>query len=242
MNLWQTIHKWHRRIGIIAALFVIMLVVTGIMLNHTGSLGLDSSYVKNNLLLDLYEINPATPPAGFKVADHWISQVGERIYFNEHELSDNVERLIGAVALRDDIVVGFDGRLLLLTGDGQVIERLTGTQGVPAGMRAIGKTADEHLVIRGAHGDYQVNLDSLDWHEEKFIHAGWSEHEPLPAKLQGDLLQLYRGTGLPLERVMLDLHSGRIAGSWGIYIVDAAAILFFILALSGIWMWFQRQK
>jgi len=241
MNLWQTIHKWHRRIGIVAALFVIMLVVTGIMLNHTGSLGLDKSYVKNNLLLDFYDINPAAAPFGFRVADHWISQVGERIYFDGRELSDNVEQLIGAVNLEDDIIIGFDGRLLLLAGDGQVIERLTGTQGVPAGMRAIGKTTDGQLVIRGAHGDYQVDLDSLDWHEEEFIHASWTEHESLPAGLQGELLQQYRGTGLPLERVMLDLHSGRIAGNWGVYVVDAAAILFFILALSGVWMWYQRQ-
>lgn len=241
MNLWVTIHKWHRRIGIVAALFVIMLVVTGIMLNHTGSLALDKSYVKNNLLLDFYDINPAAAPFGFRVGDHWISQVGERVYFDRRELRDNVEQLIGAVTLEDDIIVGFDGRLLLLTGDGEVIERLTGTQGVPAGMRAIGKTVDEQLVIRGAHGDYQVNLDSLDWHEEDFIHAIWKDRESLPAGLQGELLQQYRGTGLPLERVMLDLHSGRIAGNWGVYVVDAAAILFFILALSGIWMWYQRR-
>lgn len=28
------------------------------------------------------------------------------------------------------------------------------------------------------------------------------------------MLAAYRGTGLPLERVTLDIHSGRILGEW----------------------------
>ena len=51
----------------------------------------------------------------------------------------------------------------------------------------------------------------------------------------------YRGYGLTLERVLLDLHSGRVLGSAGVLLVDAAAILFLLLAISGLWLWSRRR-
>ena len=239
--MWQFIQKWHRRLGIISALFVILLVITGLLLNHTGMLQLKDHFIQNRLLLDLYNIRPAEKPLGFQVEQHWISQVGERLYLDGTEIDNDVNRLFGAIKQDNIIVVAFDGQLLLITPQGQIVERLTGTQGVPAGMRAIGKSADGSLVIRGSHGDYQVNLDSLDWHEEDEIHAAWSSPAAIPADKLNALLQLYRGKGLPLERIILDLHSGRFLGKWGVYIIDAAAILFLLLAVSGTWMWLQRR-
>jgi len=46
---------------------------------------------------------------------------------------------------------------------------------------------------------------------------------------------------LPMERIMLDLHSGRILGRAGVYIMDAAAIGFLVLAASGVWLWVRRR-
>ncbi len=58
----------------------------------------------------------------------------------------------------------------------------------------------------------------------------------MPCGLRGRLVEAYRGKGLLLERVLLDVHSGRILGAWGVYLVDAAAVLFLGLVLSGLWM------
>jgi Uncharacterized iron-regulated membrane protein len=197
--------------------------------------------VQNSFLLDLYHINPEQSPGGYSVGDHWISQIGGRIYFDRNEVADNVEHLIGIAALYEEIVIAYDGKLLLLDEQGEVIEHLNGSEGVPAGMRAIGITASHELVIRGAHGDYLVDLENLKWHEEDYIKANWSQSQPLPEALSTELLRLYRGKGLPLERVILDLHSGRLLGAWGVYLVDLAAILFVLLAFSGIWMWTRRK-
>jgi uncharacterized iron-regulated membrane protein len=59
--------------------------------------------------------------------------------------------------------------------------------------------------------------------------------------LKETLEKTYRGVGLPLERVMLDLHSGRILGRAGVYLVDTAAVLFLLLAISGVWLWARRR-
>jgi uncharacterized iron-regulated membrane protein len=70
----------------------------------------------------------------------------------------------------------------------------------------------------------------------------WAEPVTLPPGLRGRLVEIYRIKGLPLERVLLDVHSGRILGAWGVYLVDAAAVLFLGLVLTGLWMWSRRPR
>jgi hypothetical protein len=240
--MWQFIHKWHRRIGIVSALFVIMLVITGLMLNHTGTLGLKQKFVQNSFLLHVYNINPKQAPISFRAGKHWVSKVGERIYFDHTEIIENVDQLIGVVIISDEIIIAYDGRLKLVNQQGGIIEQLGGSEGVPAGMRAVGVSNTGLLVIRGSHGDYLVDLHMLDWHEESHIDAVWATSENPPDELLTELLQQYRGKGLPYERIVQDIHSGRILGIWGVLIVDAASILFFLLAISGVWMWCKTNS
>ena len=239
--MWKIINKWHRRFGIISALFVVLLVVTGLILNHTDLLKLDRIFVRNNLLLDLYNIHPSEEPYGFELDMNWISKVGERIYFDNNEIAEGATKLVGAVSVNETVIVAVDNRILLLNKGGKIIERLGSSEGVPSGMKAIGITDTNELAVRGSHGDYIVNTDTLNWHKEKTVNAYWSKPAPVPKSLYEQLLHMYRGKGLSLERVMLDLHSGRILGGWGVYLVDTAAFLFLLLAITGIWMWFKRD-
>ena len=52
-------------------------------------------------------------------------------------------------------------------------------------------------------------------------------------------MQAYRGGGLPLKRVIFDLHSGRIVGQWGVYVVDGAA---FLAVITGLCMWMKQRN
>ena len=51
--------SWHRSVGIFAAVFLLLLTVTGTLLMQTDDLELDSRYVNNERLLDWYGIHPA---------------------------------------------------------------------------------------------------------------------------------------------------------------------------------------
>ena len=70
-----------------------------------------------------------------------------------------------------------------------------------------------------------------------------SPEDGMPGNVSGSvrITNWRRGSGLPVERVLLDLHSGRIFGKPGVYVVDAAAILFLVLAASGVWLWGKRR-
>ncbi len=239
--MFGIIQKWHKRFGVFAALFVIFLVISGIALNHSQQLQLNNNFIQSEWLLDLYKISPVTEPVGFEVNNVWISQVGERIYFNKNEIAKDVKRLIGIISANDIYIIAFDGQLKLLTKEGEVIEHLTGAEGVPAGMKEIGFDQQSDIVIKAAHGYYHVNLDELEWSEYDYLDANWSVGSPIPEELQQDLLKQYRGSGLTIERVLLDLHSGRIVGAWGIYFVDLIALFLLILSCTGVWMWSQRK-
>jgi len=227
--------------GITSALIVLMLAMTGLFLNHSDQLKLDQRYIHNEALLDWYNIRPPQAPVSFKLGNDWISRVGDRLYFNDRELDYRSKILLGVASQKNMIVLALEDKLLLLTRDGQQVEILSGYEGVPAGMTAIGTNEYGELVIAAAHGDYLVDLDALAWDNYEELAAQWSTKARLPAQLKQHLLYLYRGKGLSWERLLLDLHSGRLLGSAGVYIIDLAALLFIFLALSGSWMWLRKR-
>lgn len=234
------LHRWHARLGICTALFVLVFSLTGLLLNHRESLRLDEHHVQAGWLLELYRITPDTEPVSYRIGEDWTTQLGQRLYFNDRELLSDVTRLHGAARVREQSVLAVDNRLVLLERDGVIIEVLGGAEGVPSGMQKIGTDANHQLVINAAHGYYQVDLEELVWREAVHIVAQWAEPQPLPNPLHQAILHDWRGKGLSLERILLDLHSGRLWGGPGVWLYDAAAILFILLALSGSWMWYRR--
>jgi hypothetical protein len=131
--------------------------------------------------------------------------------------------------------------LTLLNRDGELIETLGNAAGVPAGMQAIGTTTDSAIAIKTAHGYYLTDERFLEWSATDTVEATWSTPSATPPELTQLLQTAYRGYGLTLERILLDLHSGRILGNAGVLLVDAAAVLFLLLAISGIWLWSRRR-
>jgi hypothetical protein len=242
-KLLRSLYIWHRYIGLATALFIIILSFTGLALNHTEEIGLDSTYVSSTALLDWYGVREPASLNSYQAGAHTITEAGERVYWNTRLLGDVSAPLIGAVEYADLVIIAVEGRLLLFTPAGELIEQLGGAAGVPAGMQAVGTTSTGMLIIHAAHGYYQTNPDFLEWHEgDNPPETVWASATEPPETLALALLSAYRGSGLSLERVLLDIHSGRILGNWGVYLMDAAAVLFLLLAISGLWLWGKRRS
>ena len=63
----------------------------------------------------------------------------------------------------------------------------------------------------------------------------------IPQEQLAILQELYRGRGLSLERVILDLHSGKILTRVGPILMDAAGIILIALSVIGLFMWAGRN-
>jgi hypothetical protein len=239
----RTLFRLHRALGAFAAAFVLMLAVTGVLLNHTEDLRLDHRYVSSNLLLDWYGIKPPRASRSFRVDGHWVTEMGERLYFDRSDLADlGSSPLVGAVGVPGIVVVAQHEGLLLLSPSGQRIEMLQEGQGVPAAVQRIGTDAAK-VVVSTPKGDYRADGELLQWDK---VHDAqgvvWASPQPLPPALEEALLKKYRGQGLPWERVLLDLHSGRILGRPGEILVDLVGLGLLFLACTGVWMWWRVRQ
>ena len=167
-----------------------------------------------------------------------------QLYLNVQRVEGEYQQLNGAVAVGDMIVVAVENRLLLLTQRGEPIESLTGVNGIPDGIGKIGTRSDGRLGAATDQGVYLADADILSWQAVDRGHEAiaWSQPTRLNSELDARLSQAYRERILPVERVLLDLHSGRFFGSFGPWVVDAAAVLMLFLACSGILLWLKRKR
>ncbi len=233
----RSMYQWHRYIGVTLALFVILLAVTGIMLNHTGDFKLDKKYIQADWLLDYYGISAPEKISAYAANRHWVSRWNEQLYIDNQLVSHNSPAIIGAVFYEGMVLIAADKAVLAYTTDAQLIEKIK----TPAAVTAIAISADNRPVIRTVNGLYISDEQLQAWQTVKQVNAIWSAEKKLPEKLYQQLLMQYRGQGLTLERVILDLHSGRLLGQNTFYLMDFVALLMIFLALSGLWLWVMRK-
>jgi hypothetical protein len=234
---------WHRRFGIVVAVLVLVLSLTGLALNHTDSLRLDERFATAGWLLDWYGMEAPEKTTSHVAGDRRVTLLGDRLYLDSHVMSGHFSRLAGAVPSGPLLVVAADDKVLILTGDGQLIDRLGTESGVPPDFDALGLTADGSLVLQAKGSLYSTSVNELEWSRrgENGADVRWSVPVPLPSGELKALRADFRSRMLSMERVLLDIHSGRIVGSWGIFLMDAAAVLLLLLAVTGSWLWFKRR-
>ncbi len=233
--------KWHRRIGASISLLAIFLAVTGIMLNHTEQLSLDSTPVQSKWLLEHYGIGEIETRS-FQLGNSYVSQLEQRqLYWNAQALGDCQGSLLGAVQRDEEAYALCERELLVLSTQGELIERIGGIHGLPTSLRGIA-VKDNSLLIRADEAIHSFSIDSLSWSEISADSAPtWSEPTTLPDEIQSAVLSNLILDDINLERVILDMHSGRFWGTAGVIVMDIVAIGIILLALSGVWVW-SRAK
>lgn len=238
---------WHRRIGALAALFVLLLALTGILLNHTSSLKLDQRVMHSGLVLGWYGIDLPEETKGLVVNEHWIAAVGERLFWNRLPLGSCTGGLVGAVSqsITGQVVVACQEEIFILTATGALIERLNGNSGVPTPIRNVFGYQGEILLLVGTQKNnlqhFSFNPDTLESPPvvvplERSPGLGEANLVAVPATLHNFLAPFASGDELTFERLVQDIHSGRILGAWGVYLMDVMAALFILLAISGLIM------
>jgi len=234
---------WHRRVGIVAALLVLVLSVTGLALNHTERLGLDERFATAGWLLDWYGIRAPDVSVTYTAGGSRVTLLGDRLYLDAGVLPGHFGRLAGAVASAGFIAVAADGEILVLTPDGQLVDRMGAESGIPPDVDALGLGPDGAVFLRAGEAMYSARIDTLDWSRSPDDDTGirWSAPGSLPAGEFEALQADFRSRILPVERVILDVHSGRIAGKFGTLLMDGAAVLLLLLALTGSWLWLRRR-
>lgn len=238
---------WHHRAGLTAALFVLFLSVTGIMLNHSTSLELAEQPLQSTWLLKRYGIeNPQA--MGVETIVGWVAQLDHsRIYLNTGEIGSCNSPLVGAVVYQKTLITACRNALILTTFDGELIEHIGTAQGLPDQVSHIAMTPAGKLLLNIGQGQNTVAADLLTMvftpvAQPPAEPIEWSSPTLLPSYLENQLARKHTGSEINLERFILDIHSGRFFGSWGPWVMDAIGIVFCFLAISGCIVWTRRMK
>lgn len=235
-RIWRLLYKLHRYIGLLSAIILIILAITGIALNHTEDLQLDSQMIQSKTILDWYGIKSSDKLKSFNTPQHWITQLNQQIYFDQVLLIETPETLLGAVETNEFIAIALNHSLLLLSLQGEIIE-----QSPINSVEKIGLDNQQNIIVNSNTGLIYSNDGLLSWHLYQNQQIIWSQVSETPKAIAQNIQHKFRSSILPLERVILDVHSGRFFGSVGVIIVDISGLLLIILALSGCSIWIKHK-
>jgi len=228
--------------GIVSALFVILLSVSGLALHHSAKLSLDDSFIASSVLLDWYDIEVPDVSDSYRVDNHIVSSIADTFYFDQRRLPGNYSALKGLIKTAFGFVLATSNQLLLLTDTGDVIETLSSVHGVPANIQQLGADSDGLVYIRDPGSVRLADLDTLEFSVLAEPPALiWSVPEAVDASHADAIQTAYAASLLSWERLILDIHSGRVLGNIGVLLVDIMALLFIFMAVTGVWIWSRRR-
>lgn len=233
------VRHWHARVGVLAALFFIMLTITGLLLNHTERLQLDSKPVGTPWLMQWYGLKSLSPDHGYLSRQGYAASDGQRHVLNGKMLDEFAGPLLGLAEINEAYYLATTSSIHIYDMDGRLIEKLSG-MALPAPFISRIGSADDDLLIETNQGTFK-SKDGLSWEKHTGTPPRWSALEPLPADKKTKVSKLFAPT-LPLERIVLDVHSGRILGRHGPLVMDLVALVLLALSLSGIWIYLRSIR
>ena len=233
--------RWHRRLGVWAAAFVLMLSVTGLILNHSSELGLDRAFVDWPWLSRAYGDGSAELPA-FQPGQNWIFRAANGlVYFNSKEVAPCSGNLVGALQVDAVFIAACTQELLLITREGELLEAINTSVGLPVPVQGVG-LVESAMALQTDSGWWLADLDTIDFTASVAPGALIQQHAPgvLPDAIRDAIPA--QASWLSWERVLLDLHSGRIAGPLGVFLIDLIGVVLAALATSGLLMWWLHRR
>ena len=239
----SVMRRLHRSFGAGAAVFVLFMVLSGLAINHSNELCLDRQAMSQSFLLDWYGLAKPHNIQSFAVGDDWLSFAGSQLYLNDKHVA-TISAGVGAVSNGQLLIAAGSDELLLLDHDGNLVERLPWNPIGPVPIESIGLHKNSIVSVKAAGQLWLTDADFLGWQrvDKAIAEPLWSYSEPAPDDLQQAITRLYRGEGLSVERVLLDLHSGRIFGKIGVLVYDLLALALGFLSISGLILWLRSRR
>ena len=239
----RTILAFHRWLGIFSAVFLFILAVTGLLLNHAEPLGLNDLKIRNPLILSRYGMASGSDILSFGIhKTDTISWLDGRLYCNATALAAARKPLGLHENEQGFSIVATSAELVYLTPQGELIERVDASQ-LPYGhLQFLGMDPSGRPVLVADNGNWQPDTDWLEFTP----HDGAFQVVPLvPVEIDAGtrqaILASHQGDGLSLHRILLDLHSGRLFGWGGRTVMDLTAVAIMLLLSSGLAGWLRKS-
>lgn len=235
----KALNQIHRTAGITAGGVLLYLLFTGIPLQFTDELALGQRHVSAPAILDWYGLQAPLEVLG----NGDVAYIGGQLYWHEQRLGS----VAGGVEFNGylgstrhaRLIVGASAKRLWLFPDADPAE----FESIPLAGRAsaIG-TAGGRIYLLVDNELKRVDAEFLNIEAAPATTVEWLRPVALPAVAAQRYRELYRRYLLTTERLLQDLHSGRLFGPAGIWIVNLAAALLIVLSITGLWIWWRSRQ
>ncbi len=242
-RLMLFLRTWHRRLGVFVFLMVVWLALTGILINHSDELGFNKHLLKNDWLKAMYGLNPVPEKhSAYSNGQHYFHCYDNQFYVDAHPYAECSGALQHFLKAQDYVVLANEREIFLLDTTSRFLE-LVRLDDFVLPLDTVYMLEANHMVLV-AHNQqaYLMNLDSLS--VERFFPV--FDVSGIEAAVKTELPQALHAElvfpGINMERVLLDLHSGRLFGKAGVWVVDFFALLFVVLSLGGLCIFFYPKR
>ena len=232
----QKFRRFHRWVGVPALVFVLFLATSGITLNHASDLGLDRRYVDWSWLLGAYGIQSPEPSASYADGGIRGTLLGEHLFLDGKDTGQRMPGLAGVVAIDILVLAAGERTAHVFLASGELVEAIDLSAAIPGPIERIGRV-NGRAVIQSNNELFRSDEGTASfepWGSEPVTDIQWSRASPLGTEELAVLDAAWRGRGVTIERVLLDLHSGKLLGLPGTLFMDLVALCMIILGLSGL--------
>ena len=232
--------KIHGLTGLISALVVVLLVFTGWALNHTEGLRLDERFIEGDWLLDLYGVSDTPAILEFSNDDLTVAQIGRSVFIGEQATGQWDGSLLGVVSHEGLIYLFSSSRLLLFTQEAELIEAVS----LSARVTAVAEPINAGIPLQASSGAVAIlDMESLEiTYPGLDLRPVWQRGVAVAQASHPSIVGKWRGQIISFEQFLLDLHSGRLFGSIGVWVIDAVGLVLLVLAGTGFILWRRRNK
>jgi hypothetical protein len=237
----KSINQIHKFTGIAVCVFLIHLSITGIFLNHTEELGLDEKYTASPMILALYNISMPSQEESFLVDNIFISRFGNQVFMNNQPIIKSESPITGATLSNQLLFIAFPNEMVLLTQEGELIERISSTAELPENIQKLG-VSEDILYLKTPNQLWQSSDQAQAWELSDSNFNDWSNEVIMPDQQTKQIEMYFSGKGVSLEQFFLDLHNGNIIKGFGKWLLDIIAIFLLLLSISGIWIWLKKRR
>lgn len=231
--------RWHRWLGLALVAPIVVLSVTGILLNHLDRLSWAAQPLPP-FLARWYGASVPEKIPGLTLNGRGYAHAHNTLFIEAGPALYCQSPFRGVVALERLNVAGCANELLMMTSEGQEIERLGAGYGVPP-YQQLGYQG-EKLVLETAGGLVVFDVNQLG--SERLDNAAAWQRVALgtpPAALSDRVKTESVPPSLDWERLLLDLHAGRVLGTVGPWLLDLVALIMLALGLTGLVIWWRSR-
>lgn len=209
--------RWHRRAAIVVLAWLVLLAVSGVLINHAHDWGLDKTALPALLQKGVYGVETR--------GGHYCS--------SHPELGEACSGIFARLTLPEGALLLAEHSVFLLDSAGNLVEQLAVAQLGLSGLQG-GLSWQGRIYLRDREIMVSAGPDLLDFVELKSGDVAAIGKQGWATRADGDAISW--------ERLLLDVHAARFLGPLSKLFNDLAAALILFLAVTGFWLYLHKRK